>query len=66
MTKRNLAVYFYVLGVALATAALLRECLIHWPLLEEHLLPVGLFGLFMLAIEFFEVQIGRASCRERV
>jgi hypothetical protein len=56
MKKRNLAVYSYVLGVALAAAALLRECLIRWPLLEDQLLPVGLFALFMIAIEFFEVR----------
>ena len=56
MKKRNLAVYSYVLGVALAAAALLRECLMRWPLLEDQLLPVGLFALFMIAIEFFEVR----------
>ncbi len=56
ITKRSVSVHVYVVAVAVAMALLLRESLVRWPLMEHELLPVGLFALFMLATEFFEVR----------
>jgi putative nucleotidyltransferase with HDIG domain len=56
MTSRSFWVYAYVFAVAVATALLLRESLVRWPLAESELLPVALFAVFMLAIELFEVR----------